>query len=155
VGALSVGAFQLNGGGGIEAGASASISVANVGGKTNRQQSLLRQAGTPDRCGDATDQAPAPDCRSPIQMFLFPVREPGSENATPGMVKAEFVSAEGDLTWQVVSDDKVLCETPCSKYVHPAQSLTMRERGAGFFSLNKAPVLKLRDHAAEAPLLVQ
>jgi hypothetical protein len=72
--ALSVGAFELVAGGDVSGGAG--IEVAGVGAEasTKQSKSIVRSAGDAARCGDATDEAPSPDCRSPLQMFLSPIR---------------------------------------------------------------------------------
>jgi hypothetical protein len=37
-------------------------------------KAILRAAGDPASCGHSTKDEPNPDCRSPIQIFLTPIR---------------------------------------------------------------------------------
>jgi hypothetical protein len=74
VSALSIGAFKLVAGGSIKAGAGAEMGAVNVGGTAAQKQSVLRAAGDAGRCEHATKDEPDPDCRSPIQIFLTPIR---------------------------------------------------------------------------------
>jgi hypothetical protein len=72
--ALSVGAFKLVAGG--EASANAGVEVGNAGvrGSGSQTKSILRAAGDPATCSGSTKDEPHPDCRSPIQIFLTPIR---------------------------------------------------------------------------------
>jgi hypothetical protein len=72
--ALSVGAFKLVAGG--EASAGAGVDVGNVGvhGSGKESKAILRAAGDPASCQHSTKDEPNPDCRSPIQIFLTPIR---------------------------------------------------------------------------------
>ena len=72
--ALSVGAFKLVAGGEASAGAGAELGNAGVHGSTSQTKSILRAAGDPARCQQSTKDEPSPDCRSPIQIFLTPIR---------------------------------------------------------------------------------
>jgi hypothetical protein len=73
--ALSIGAFKLVAGGKVNAKAGASAGLvldAHVG--TNQTKETLREAGNPASCERATSTEPSPDCRSPIQIFLTPIK---------------------------------------------------------------------------------
>jgi hypothetical protein len=72
--ALSVGAFKLVAGG--KAKVSAGVEVGRVGGgaSTAQSRSILRAAGEAANCERATKDEPSPECRSPIQIFLTPIR---------------------------------------------------------------------------------
>lgn len=74
VSALSVGAFKLVAGGAIDARGGAEVGLTKVGGSAAQKQSVLRAAGEPGRCEHATKDEPDPDCRSPIQIFLTPIK---------------------------------------------------------------------------------
>jgi hypothetical protein len=77
--ALSIGAFKLVAGGAVAAkgGAdvgAAGIHAAGVHAGTNQSKSILRASGDPAACAQATKAEPNPDCRSPIQIFLTPIK---------------------------------------------------------------------------------
>lgn len=72
--ALSVGAFKLVSGGNVAG--NAGVEVAGMGGKGSAAQSksVLRSAGDPTSCEHATKESPDEACKSPIQIFLTPIR---------------------------------------------------------------------------------
>lgn len=72
--ALSVGAFKLVSGGNVAG--SAGVEVAGMGGAGSAAQSksVLRSAGDPARCEHTTKDSPDEACKSPIQIFLTPIR---------------------------------------------------------------------------------
>ena len=72
--ALSIGAFKLMAGGDVSAGVGAEVGAAGVHGGGSRSQSIVRAAGDPASCERATKEEPSPECRSPIQIFLTPIR---------------------------------------------------------------------------------
>jgi hypothetical protein len=72
--ALSIGAFKLIAGGEVSAGAGVDIGPVGAHGSGSQSKSVLREAGDPDRCKDATASEPSAECRSPIQIFLTPIR---------------------------------------------------------------------------------
>jgi hypothetical protein len=72
--ALSVGAFKLVAGGAVEGSAGADVGLNGVHGSASQSRSILRSAGDPDDCVHATKDEPSPECRSPIQIFLTPIR---------------------------------------------------------------------------------
>lgn len=72
--ALSVGAFRLVAGGEVSAGAKVEAGAAGAGLGTNQAKSTLRAAGDAEACRATRDDAPNADCRSPIQIFLSPIR---------------------------------------------------------------------------------
>jgi hypothetical protein len=156
IGSLSVGAFKLKSGGALNARGGVGVGpIAAARGNTTSSETLLRQAGNPDHCGESTDERPNGECASPIQMFLWPLPSLSAVEGPPGTVKVEFVAAEGDSTWDVVTGDKVLCTTPCSKWISPSTPVLMRAKESGFLARNKVEVPNLRDHAAEGPLAVE
>jgi len=160
VSGVAVGAFSLSSGGKISASASAKLAVIDeTGAKTLSEKSLVRKAGDPDRCSESTWDYPAPDCSSPIQLFLTPLPGRASQEGPPGMVKVDFVAKDGDSTWSVRSGKEVLCTTPCVKWVDPARPLAMRRSGAGWFTRltkrHRLSVPRLRARAAAGPLQVR
>jgi hypothetical protein len=72
--ALSVGAFRLVAGGTVKAAGGAEMGRAGLGGSTAQARSILRAAGDAASCEHATKDEPNADCRSPIQIFLTPIR---------------------------------------------------------------------------------
>ena len=71
---ISVGAFQLMSGSDAAAGGGATFAGMGGGGKSSKKESVLREAGSREACGESTDEAPASQCASPIQVFLAPIR---------------------------------------------------------------------------------
>lgn len=147
VGALSVGTFTLTRGAASEAGASAGLTaVGQVGVQTKRSASIVRSAGDPQTCAASTEGEAHPSCRSPIQVFLWPLPGRAAEEGPPGTVRADFVSAGANSRWDVYVDDQVACTTPCSKWVDPNRPVLMRTRDDGFFFMraDKVQVIDLR-----------
>jgi hypothetical protein len=156
VASLTVGAFKLKSGGDLSAKGGVGVAaVASTRGGTSSSEALLRQAGNPDRCSESTDERPNTECASPIQMFLWTLPSQAAAEAPPGTVKVAFSAAQADSTWEIVTGDKVLCTTPCSKWVDPATPFLMRDKDASFLMRNRIEVTNLKEHAARAPLVVQ
>lgn len=132
VGALAVGAFSLSGSG--KTGVGGEVSVANYSGGAHRDRSagIVRSAGDWQACGQGTDGAPHPNCRSPIQAFLWPIPGRAAEDGPPGTVKVDLVSANPSARWDVYYDDAVICTTPCSRWLDPARPLLLRTRDNRF-----------------------
>jgi hypothetical protein len=72
--ALSIGAFKLMAGGDVAAKAGVEVGVAGGHVGTKQAKSILRAAGDPAACEKATNSEPNAECRSPIQIFLTPIR---------------------------------------------------------------------------------
>jgi hypothetical protein len=72
--ALSVGAFKLVAGGDVSGGAGADVHGIGVHGAGSESKSILRAAGDPTSCQRSTRDEPSAECRSPIQIFLTPIR---------------------------------------------------------------------------------
>jgi len=72
--ALSVGAFKLMAGGEASASAGVDVHAAGVHATGSETKSVVRAAGDPASCQHATKDEPGVDCRSPIQIFLTPIR---------------------------------------------------------------------------------
>ncbi|MCC6216628.1 MAG: hypothetical protein IT376_17335 [Polyangiaceae bacterium] len=145
IGALSVGAFRMRSGGTLTASGGASSPVVGGGAATASEESVMRSAGDPARCGEATDAAPHVDCSSPLQLFLVPLPRTAEESADgpPGTVRVSFVSGDALREWEVRIGDKVLCKTPCKRWVDPTLPYAM-ENDAWFWStaavdLSEAP----------------
>jgi hypothetical protein len=155
VSSLSVGAFKLKSGGTLSAGGGAKVAViGNAHAGTSSSESVLRQAGDADRCGDSTGEAPASSCASPLQMFLAPLPN-ATHEGPPGTVKIDFVAAKAGTTWEVTAGDHVLCQTPCSRWIDPATPLRMQ----AFLGKNpkggKIDLPDIREMAAQGPLEIR
>lgn len=134
VGALAVGAFALNGSGKVGGKAEASLArLGSGGGRMDRSAGLIRAAGDWHACGEGTAEAPHPNCRSPIQVFLWPIPGRGAEDGPVGTVKVDLVSANPSSRWDVYYDDEVICSTPCSRWLDPSRPLLLRAREDGAF----------------------
>jgi hypothetical protein len=88
---ISVGAFKLLASG--QAGAKASVNVgpAGGGGGASESQSVIREAGDPMQCTQATSDAPDAACRSPIQIFLDRIQHP-NPSAAPTPASTDTVA---------------------------------------------------------------
>ncbi|GMV16197.1 MAG: hypothetical protein HS104_33235 [Polyangiaceae bacterium] len=135
--AISVGSFRLLAGGAVSAGGGASVGPVGGGAASRREESTVREAGDPARCPESTDSAPHPQCASPIQVFLTPVREPAGQataasTAEPveraDAVNITFPEREGEL-WALYDEGgKVLCEVPCTRWVPRASGYKLRRQ---------------------------
>lgn len=129
INAMSIGAFVLTAGGTHRA--SASVGAPIVGearGSLAESAKIVRAAGRAEACAGATDQAPAADCASPLQVFLAPIPGRAEPEGPPGTVRVDFVSASADQRWDVYIDDHAACTTPCSGWVDPSRPVALRTR---------------------------
>jgi hypothetical protein len=160
VSALSVGSFKLKSGGaaGVRGSASAA-SIGSAGGSSQREESLVREAGSPEKCELATDAAANISCASPIQVFLRPLPRVLADQGLPGMIKVRFLPVRGDPAWEVGSGERVLCGTPCEKWIDPAIPYNYRKKAPNdFFIRPKDDVVELPDlrpHAATQRVQVE
>jgi hypothetical protein len=127
---ITVGSFRLLSGGAVAGGGSVGVGPVGGGAATRREESLLREAGDPARCGEATVEAPHPQCASPIQVFLTPARRTLTGEARVaeqdiqrakdlGGSYITFPAREGEH-WSLRNPNgNVLCEVPCSRWVPP------------------------------------
>jgi hypothetical protein len=72
--ALSIGAFKLVAGGAAKVSGGAEYAGVSAGGSSAQTRSILRAAGDAGSCEHATKDEPSAECRSPIQIFLTPIR---------------------------------------------------------------------------------
>lgn len=72
--ALSVGAFRLVAGGSAKARGGVEVGATGIGGSAGQTRAVVRSAGDASSCERATKDDPSPECRSPIQIFLTPIR---------------------------------------------------------------------------------
>jgi hypothetical protein len=148
VGALSIGAFKLRSGGTVKARGGADIqTVGTVGGGSESEESLVREAGVPARCEESTDGAPHTECASPIQVFLRALPSTLRDRGAPGMVKVRFLPVDANAKWEVMVGDRTLCTTPCEKWVDPAMPFSFKH-DPGFWQRNSyIDVPDLREQA--------
>lgn len=130
VSAISVGAFQMMSGGAAGGELGASSVLGGAGGKSRREESLVRSAGEAERCRDATDSAPSMDCGSPIQLFLTPVHgttevpsgsaELADRRARERGVLVSLPVNDPDERWALHdADGNRLCDLPCERWIAP------------------------------------
>ncbi len=155
VGALAVGAFALDGKNAATASAEAGVSKASLGGKAERSASLIRSAGDWKACDEGTEDGPAANCRSPIQVFLWPIPGRAPESGPAGTVRVDLLSATANSRWDVYYDDQVICTTPCSRYLDPARPIFLRAREDGPGGPDKIRLRDLLDAAGDGAVQVQ
>jgi hypothetical protein len=131
VGAVSIGAFSLESEGTAKGKAELEVQSVSAGGKRERGEALVRSAGDPDTCSSATDREPHADCRSPIQVFLWPIAGRAAVEGPAGTVRAELLAGDANGRWDVLYDDEVICTTPCSHWVDPSRPILLRSREDG------------------------
>lgn len=128
--AISVGAFRLMSGGSARAQGSVSTPLAGAGGAARREESLLREAGDPERCREAADAGPNADCGSPIQLFLRPVQtartdssramEAADARARERGLLVSLAPPDPDERWSLHdADGNSLCTLPCDRWIGP------------------------------------
>ncbi len=128
INAMSVGAFTLTAGG--EESTNANASYAGIGGSGSLSQkaNVVRSAGVASTCASASDQSPASECASPVQVFLTPIPGKAEPEGPPGTVHADFVSTDSTHRWDVYVNDQATCTTPCSRWVDPSRPLFLKTR---------------------------
>jgi hypothetical protein len=157
VGAIAVGAFALDGSGTAGAGVGTTGATWGAGAKTGRSAGLLRAAGDRDSCFQDGTAGPIAGCRSPIQVFLWPIPGRTPAEGPLGTVKVDLVSANAAARWDVYYDDQVVCTTPCSRWLDPARPLYLRTRDEGTFYArpDRIRVHDLERYAGDGALQVQ
>jgi hypothetical protein len=157
VGALSIGAFELSAAGETTASLDASVKVVEAKGERSRSAGRLRSAGDFNACSSGTDGSPAPNCASPIQVFLWALPGRGvAEEGPPGTIKVDFISGNPSSRWDVYSDDQVICTTPCERWVRPERPIMLRAREEAFMAApDRVQVTNLLDQAAAGTVQLQ
>lgn len=154
VGALSVGAFKLRAGGSVKAKGGVGVTgVGTTGGGTQSSESVLREAGSPDACKASTDESANAECRSPIQVFLWPLPKELADRGPQGSVKVNFLSANPDHQYDIAINDRKLCSTPCSRWVDPAVPFTFVYEKAWYERNERIEMPDLRDQKAKGDKL--
>jgi hypothetical protein len=154
VSGLTVGAFNLKSGGDLAGGAKVNVSaVGSAQGSTTSSEVVVRQAGNPSRCGEASDLAANAECSSPLQMFLQPLPDARRDQAPAGTIAVNFITGDPEVTWDVLIDNRAVCATPCTRFVRPTQPVLLREKDPGFLRpASTRQVDTLHEHALDAPL---
>jgi hypothetical protein len=148
---VSIGSFKLHSGGSLNAGASVTAGSLGGGMKTSSNESLLREAGDFESCRTATDETPEMNCSSPIQAFLAPLPRFAKERGS-GTLRVTFAAGTND-GWELRSNDRFVCRTPCTRWVNPSDSYQLRtERGPDFQTLD---VPELREYVGANELEVR
>ena len=155
MGALAVGAFSLDASGRASAGADATLTRVSAGGKVERGAGVARSAGSWKACDAASDDAPHPNCRSPLQVFLWPIPGRAADVGPAGTVKVDLVSAHANSRWDVYYDDEVICSTPCTRFLDPGRPLLLRSRDVGPMRGDRIRLRDLVDHAPGGAVQVQ
>ncbi len=119
---ISVGAFKMFSGSGLSGRGGVTTVVAGASGGTERNESLLREAGDPNACSKATDEAPASQCASPIQLFLAALRPEEEARVTAaGAVQVRMPAPDyWDENWSLRDRfGNFICRLPCTQWVNP------------------------------------
>lgn len=157
--AVAVGAYALRNEGQIKGGGTATVKQIGGGGaNVERNAQVLRSAGAPDRCGEATELGPHQDCASPIQVFLWPLPGRAADVGRPGTLAVDFVAGDNETQWRVQVGDETLCTTPCTSWVDPSRPVTMTatndedepdKRKAPWEKRNRVRLTALDEHVVE------
>jgi hypothetical protein len=129
VDALSVGAFTLSAGGSQSTAGGIEVKVVGESrGSLSQSAKVLRSAGVVEACAQATDDSPAWDCASPLQVFLAPIPGKAEPEGPPGTVRVDFVSLHDNVRWDVIINDDATCTTPCAGWIDPSRPVALRSR---------------------------
>lgn len=135
--ALSVGAFKLRAGGARSGQGKVDVqAIGTASGQSSHDESVLREAGLPERCDAASAEAPDQACASPIQLFLQPLPNDIVDRGPLGTVKVRFWPVDPAQDWKVVVGDREVCKTPCERWVDPAMPYTLKY-DPGFWHRNE------------------
>lgn len=154
VGALSIGAFKLRAGGSVSAKGGVGVTgVGTTGAGSQSSETVLREAGTPDTCKESTDESAHVECRSPIQVFLWPLPKELADRGPPGSVKVNFLSGNPEHQYDVNINDRKLCSTPCARWVDPAVPFTFVHEKAWYERNERIEMPDLREHLSKGAKL--
>jgi hypothetical protein len=147
VSGIAVGAFGLTSGGATSARGGASVAGVGAGASTRRDEQVVRQAGDPRACADATDSSPHAQCGAPIQLFLQPLATPAKPAATAAgddQARARQTGIEVVFPAPRVAGERwtlreaagtVACELPCTRWVGPGSGYYLERSAAGGFDV--------------------
>jgi hypothetical protein len=149
---IAIGSFKLNSGGALRAGASGEVGLYSAGAHTTSSENLLKEAGDFESCKLATDDKPEMNCSSPVQAFLVPLPRFAKERGA-GTQRVTFLAGTSDQAWELRSNQRFVCRTPCNRWVSPSDNYELRtETGPDFQTLD---VPDLRRYAGEPELEVR
>ena len=92
VGALAIGTFALDGKNTATASSDVAVARGASAGRRNWSAGVIRSAGDWKACDEGTEDGPAPNCRSPIQVFLWPSRAARPRRGPAGTVRVDLLS---------------------------------------------------------------
>jgi hypothetical protein len=142
----------MHSGGTLDAGASLGVGEYGGGVRTASTETLLKEAGDFESCKLSTDETPEMGCSSPIQAFLVPLPRFAKERGS-GTLRVTFASGSSERAWELRSDERFVCRTPCARWVNPSETYQLRtESGPQFETLD---VPDLRPYAGESSLEVR
>jgi hypothetical protein len=130
---MSVGAFKLLSGSDISGRGGVSVPQIGAEAGSSRKESLLRESGDPKACQNSTDQAPANQCASPIQLFLKPLRpEVQAQIVASGAVQIAIPEPHDiDESWSLRDrSGALICRLPCTQWVNPASGYFLQREPA-------------------------
>jgi hypothetical protein len=153
VSALSIGTFKLRAGGTVWGKGSTTVGGVGISGATRSEETVLREAGDSDRCKLATEELPDGQCASPIQVFLVPLPRFERTRGGAGKVRVNFLSADPERTWGIVTGEGELCKTPCVRWVDPKAPVRMRHP-VGFGVNETVDISNLREQGGGGPVQV-
>jgi len=152
---LSVGAFKMRSGGSVSARGGAGIPAFGGQVGTSSEEALLREAGSAESCKSSGEAGPHPDCASPVQMFLRPLPSTIARRGAPGTMPVTFVSADSARTWDVVVGDRLICKTPCEKWVDPVMPYGMTTGGGFLRPEHRVEIPDLRKQGMGGPIMIK
>jgi hypothetical protein len=128
---VAVGAFRLKSGGAVAAkGAVGARGIGQVGARTSSEEVVMREAGDPSKCQEATDNSPNANCGAPIQLILEKVPKLGAlpESGPKDSVHVSFLSHSrmNGTGFSVFERDRMLCAVPCTRWVRRDAQLELR-----------------------------
>lgn len=92
---------------------------------------MIRSAGDPQACSQATAAGPNPGCAVPLQLSLAPVPGRGPQEPPPGMAQVDVVSDSPEEAWDVYVGEDHVCTTPCTQWLDPMRPVFLRSQRRG------------------------
>ncbi|HYV43531.1 MAG TPA: hypothetical protein VFA20_01675, partial [Myxococcaceae bacterium] len=96
---------------------------------SGRDGRMIRSAGDPQACAQASAAGPNPACAAPLQLSLAPVPGRGPQEPPPGMAQVDVVSEFPDQTWDVYVGEDHVCTTPCTQWMDPMRPVYLESQG--------------------------
>ncbi len=129
VASVAMGAFKLKAGGELAASGGVGTPVVGAGAKTASSELVVKEAGDPARCAEASSTAPSDACATPVQLFMWPLPKAGPKTLAiakkgdapvevgPDTVNVTFATDRGDRHYAIKIDGEPACTTPCTRGV--------------------------------------